>query len=144
MVKGLDGTFLAGGALVVVTLAVAVGAVVSPSLPIIGNGRLALVTVAILGMAACMVGGIGQAPTIGWTNPGVIVGSILGVLALVVIVAGFGVWSSAVQPVGDAVSRLTGAAQVTTEQSAIAALAGIVVVKWIVGVVLALSRTPAV
>jgi hypothetical protein len=143
MMKGLDGTFWAGGALVLVTLAVAIGAVVSPSLPIIGSGRLALVAVAVLGMAACMVAGIGQAPTIGWTHPAVIVGSILGVLALVVILAGLGGWS-VVQPVGDVVARVTGSAEVTIEQSAIVALAGIVVVKWVVGVVLALSRATAV
>jgi hypothetical protein len=140
MIKTLDGTFWAGGALVVVTLAVAVGAVVSPSLPVIGSGRLALIAVAVLGMAACMVAGIGQAPTIGWTHPAVILGSVLGVLALIVILAGLGGWS-VVQPVGDVVARLTGTAQITIEQSAIAALAGIVVVKWAVGAVLALTRT---
>jgi len=140
MLKALDGSFWVGGALVVVTLAVAAGAVLSPSFPIIGNGRLALVAVGILGMAACAVAGIGQAPVIGWTNPAVIVGSVLGVLALLVIAAGFGLWPGVVQPVGDALAKVSGGSALTIEQSAIAALAGIVVIKWIVGVGLAWSR----
>jgi hypothetical protein len=140
MLKALDGSFWAGGALVVVTLAVAAGAVLSPSFPIIGNGRLALVTVGILGMAACAVAGIGQAPAVGWTNPAVVVGSVLGVLALLVIAAGLGVWPGVVQPVGDALAKVSGGSALTTEQSSIAALAGIVVIKWIVGMGLAWSR----
>ncbi len=143
MPKTFDGPFWLGAALALVTVAVAVGAIASPSMPILGSGRLALIGVAVLGMAACMVGGIGQAPTVGWTNPAIVLGSILGVVALLVIVAGFGVLPGVVQPVGDALARATGSAALTVEQSAIAALAGVVVVKWIVGLVLALTRTAA-
>ena len=109
--------------------------------PIIGSGRLALVAVAVLGLASCMVAGIGQAPTIGWTHPAVIVGSLLGVLALIVIVAGLADWSGVVRPVGGVVASVTGAAEVTTVQAAIAALSAIVLVKWFVGIVLAVTRT---
>jgi hypothetical protein len=141
MPRTFDGPFWLGGALSLVTLAVAIGAIATPSLPVIGSGRGAVIAVAILGMAACAVGGIGQAPMIGWTNPGVIVGSVIGVLALVVIVAGFGVWPGLVQPVGDALTRVTGSAALTVEQSAIVTLAGIVLVKWVVGLFVALTRT---
>jgi hypothetical protein len=143
MPRTFDGPFWLGAGLTVATLAIAVGAIVIPSLPLIGSGRGALIAVAVLGMAACAVAGIGQAPTIGWTNPAIIAGSLIGVLALVLIVAGFGVWPGLVQPVGDALTRATGSAALTVEQSAIAALAGIVVVKWVVGLVLALTRTTA-
>ena len=143
MPRTFDGPFWLGAALTLATMAIAVGAIVSPSLPVIGNGRGALIAVAVLGLAACMVAGIGQAPTIGWTNPAIVAGSVIGVLALVVIVAGFGVWPGLVQPVGDALTRATGSAALTVEQSAIAALAGIVAVKWVVGLVLAVSRTTA-
>jgi hypothetical protein len=144
MPRTFDGPFWLGGALTLAALAVAIGAVATPSLAVIGSGRTALIAVAILGMAACAVGGIGQAPTIGWTNPAVVAGSLIGVLALVVIVAGLGVWPSLVQPVGDVVSRATGSAALTVEQSAMAALAGIVAVKWVVGLVVAVTRTTTV
>ena len=144
MPRTFDGPFWLGGALTLAALAVAIGAVATPSLAVIGSGRTALIAVAILGMAACAVGGIGQAPTIGWTNPAVVAGSLIGVLALVVIVAGLGVWPSLVQPVGDFVSRATGSAALTVEQSAMAALAGIVAVKWVVGLVVAVTRTTTV
>lgn len=144
MPRTFDGPFWLGATLTAATLVIAIGAVATPSLAVIGSGRGALLAVAVLGMAACAVGGIGQAPTIGWTNPAIIAGSLIGVLALVVIVAGFGVWPGLVQPVGDALSRATGVAALTIEQSAVATLAGVVVVKWLVGLVLALTRTPAV
>jgi hypothetical protein len=55
--------------------------------PIVGNGAGALVALGIIGIAMCTLGGIGTAQsTLGWTHPLTIIGSILGVAALLVIV----------------------------------------------------------
>jgi len=54
--------------------------------PIVGNGAGALLTLGIIGMAMCTLSGIGTAQaTLGWTHPLTIIGSILGVLALLVV-----------------------------------------------------------
>ncbi len=54
--------------------------------PIVGNGAGALLTLGIIGIAMCTLSGIGSVQsTLGWTHPLTIAGSILGVLALVVV-----------------------------------------------------------
>ncbi len=54
--------------------------------PIVGNGAGALVALGIIGIAMCSLGGIGPTQSaLGWTHPLTIVGSILGVLALLVV-----------------------------------------------------------
>jgi hypothetical protein len=55
--------------LVVLALGVAYGAITDPDLPIVGSGRGALLAVAVLGMAGCGVGGLSQAPVLGWSHP---------------------------------------------------------------------------
>ncbi len=55
--------------------------------PIIGNGAGALVALGIIGIAMCTMSGIGSVQgSLGWTHPLTIIGSILGVAALLVIV----------------------------------------------------------
>jgi hypothetical protein len=55
--------------------------------PIVGNGAGALVVLGLLGIAMCTMSGIGSVQgTLGWTHPLTIIGSILGVAALLVIV----------------------------------------------------------
>ena len=55
--------------------------------PIVGNGAGALLALGILGMAMCTLSGIGSVQsTLGWTHPLTIIGSILGVAALLVVV----------------------------------------------------------
>ena len=55
--------------------------------PILGNGAGALLALGIIGMAMCALSGIGTVQgTLGWTHPLTIVGSILGVAALLVVV----------------------------------------------------------
>jgi len=65
--------------------------------PIVGNGAGALLALGIIGIAMCTLGGIGTVQgtlggigtvqgTLGWTHPLTIVGSILGVAALLVVV----------------------------------------------------------
>ena len=54
--------------------------------PIVGNGAGALLALGIIGIAMCTLGGIGSVQsTLGWTHPLTIAGSILGVLALLVV-----------------------------------------------------------
>jgi len=54
--------------------------------PIVGNGAGALLTLGIIGIAMCTLSGIGSVQsTLGWTHPLTIAGSILGVLALLVV-----------------------------------------------------------
>jgi hypothetical protein len=56
------------------------------NIPIVGNGAGALLVLGIIGIAMCTLSGIGTVqPTLGWTHPLTIAGSILGVLALLVV-----------------------------------------------------------
>jgi hypothetical protein len=55
--------------------------------PIVGNGAGALLALGLIGIAMCTMSGIGTAQsTLGWTHPLTIIGSILGVAALLVVV----------------------------------------------------------
>ncbi len=55
--------------------------------PIVGNGAGALLALGIIGIAMCTLSGIGSVQsTLGWTHPLTIIGSILGVAALLVVV----------------------------------------------------------
>jgi len=55
--------------------------------PLVGNGAGALLALGIIGIAMCTLGGIGTVQgTLGWTHPLTIIGSVLGVAALLVIV----------------------------------------------------------
>jgi hypothetical protein len=55
--------------------------------PIVGNGAGALLALGIIGIAMCTLSGIGSVQgTLGWTHLLTIIGSILGVAALLVIV----------------------------------------------------------
>jgi hypothetical protein len=142
MVGPFDAQFLTGVALVVLALGVAYGAMADPDLPIVGSGRGALLAVAVLGMAGCSVGGLTQAPVLGWSHPYIIVGSALGVVALVVIASGLLEWDLVLRPVAQLVpGRFE--ADVSTVQLAIVALAGVIVVKVLIGVVYTLLATPS-
>jgi hypothetical protein len=141
MVGPFDASFLTGVALVVLALGVAYGAIVNPALPIVGSGRGALLAVAVLGMAGCSVGGLSQAPVLGWSHPYIVLGSMLGVVALVVIVSGLFEWDLALRPVARLVSG-SFAADVSTVQLSIFALAGVIVLKALIGVAYTILATP--
>jgi hypothetical protein len=54
--------------------------------PIVGNGAGALLALGLIGIAMCTLGGIGTTQsTLGWTHPLTVIGSILGVAALLVV-----------------------------------------------------------
>ncbi len=142
MVGPLDVSFLAGVVLVALALVVACAATAHPDLPIVGSGRGALLAVAALGMAGCSVGGLSQAPVLGWSHPYIVVGSILGVVALVVIASGLFEWDLVLRPVAQLVPGSL-AADASAVRLAIVALAGVIVVKALVGVAHTLLATPS-
>jgi hypothetical protein len=138
VVRLFDGTFVAGTVLVILAVALAGAALVRDDLPVVGSGVGALLAVAVLGMAACAVAGISQAPALGWTAPGIVLGIVVGVVALVVVGAGVFGWSAILQPVAGLVpGRTTAPADVRV---AIFALAGLIGLKWIVGVAMAAAN----
>jgi len=141
MVKLFDGTFLAGTLLVALAVAIALLAAAGRELPWVGVGRGALIAVAIVGMAGCAIGGIGQAPSLGWTHPVTIIGILLGIAALAVIGAGLFGWSTVLQPVSGLVPGSTPAGLDETLRVALIALAGVIVIKWLVAVGLATSTS---
>jgi len=141
MVKLFDGTFLAGTLLVALAVAIALLAAAGRELPWVGVGRGALIAVAIVGMAGCAIGGIGQAPSLGWTHPVTIIGILLGIAALAVIGAGLFGWSTVLQPVSALVPGSTPAGLDETLRVALIALAGVIVIKWLVAVGLATSTS---
>ncbi len=54
--------------------------------PIVGNGAGALLALGVIGIVMCTMSGIGSVQgTLGWTHPLTIIGSILGVAALLVV-----------------------------------------------------------
>lgn len=129
--------FVLGTAGVIVTLWLAWMALTSESVPVVGSARGALIAIAIVGMAACAVGGIGQAPIIGWTHPITIFGAVVGVLALILAGAGIFGWDALLRPAAGFVP-MGSAIAATTERVAIGLLAAVIAVKWVVGIPLAL------
>jgi hypothetical protein len=128
-------SFGAGTLGVAVTLWLAWIALTSDAVPVVGTARGALIAMAVVGMAACAIAGIGQAPVIGWTHPISIIGSVFGVVAIVLVAAGLFGWDGLVRPVASFVPS-TATLELTTERLAIVALAAVVAVKWVVGVAL--------
>ena len=56
------------------------------NVPIVGSGAGALLALGIIGVVMCSLGGIGPTQSaLGWTHPLTIIGSILGLLALLVV-----------------------------------------------------------
>ena len=129
-------SFVMGTILVIVTLWLAWVALTNESVPIVGSARGALIAIAVVGMAACAVAGIGQAPIVGWAHPITIFGIIVGVLALVIAAAGLFGWDAILSPVAGIVPVGSSVAA-TTERLAIGALAALIVAKWVVGIPLA-------
>lgn len=133
MVKLFDTTFFVGSFLVLAALAVAFLALTRNDLPLVGTGVGALVTVAVIGMAGCAVGGISQAPTLGWTAPTIVLGVVLGVVALAIVGAGIFGWSAILEPIGRFVPGPATTA-VTAVRTAIFALGVLIAAKWLVAV----------
>ena len=132
MVKLFDATFFVGSFLVLGALVLAAVALTRDDVPIVGTGVGALIAVALIGMAGCAVGGISQAPVLGWTAPTIVLGVVLGMLALLIIAAGVFGWTGVLAPIAGLVpGQATPASAVRT---AIFALAVLIAVKWAIAV----------
>jgi hypothetical protein len=138
MVKLFDSTFILGSVLVIAALAIAIAALMKLDLPIVGAGAGALLAVAVIGMAGCAVGGISQAPTLGWTAPTVILGTVLGIAALLVIGAGLFGWAPVLEPIARFVPSQI--APLTSAQTAIFALAALITTKWVIAIGMAVAN----
>jgi hypothetical protein len=132
MVRLFDTTFITGSVLVLLALGVAFLALTRNELPVIGTGIGALIAVAVIGMAGCAVAGISQAPTLGWTAPTILFGTVLGIVALVIIAAGAFGWTAVL----DLIARVVPfqAVTATPVATAIFALATLITVKWVVAI----------
>jgi len=137
MVKLFDTTFLSGSALVLLALGVAFLAIRGEPLPIIGSGVGALLAVAVIGMAGCAVGGISQAPALGWTAPTIVFGTVLGIVAILIVVAGVFAWTPVLEPIARFVPGQAGVATPVT--TAIFALGVLIAVKWVVAIGMAIA-----
>jgi len=135
MAKTFDATFLAGSVLVIAALVVAALALTRDELPLVGTGVGALLAVAAIGMAGCAIGGISQAPVVGWTTPTIVLGIVLGAIALVIVAAGAFGWSGILQPIAQFVPG--NAATLTPARTAVFALAVLIAVKWLIGIAMA-------
>ena len=135
MVRLFDATFILGTALVVFALGIALAAVTRDDLPVVGTGAGAVLAVAVIGMAGCAVGGISQAPVVGWTTPTIILGVVLGIVALVVVAAGIFGWTNVLQPVAQLMPG--NASTVTPARTAVAALGVLIAAKWLIATVMA-------
>jgi hypothetical protein len=141
MLKSLDVSFLTGAFFVALAVVLAYAARTNPFLPVIGSGRGALIAVAVIGMAGCAVGGLSSAPVLGWTHPVIVLGSVLCAVALFIIAAGLFGWDALLRPIVQLApgSLALGA---STEGLAITALAVLIVVKWVIGIGMTLTRAP--
>jgi len=137
MVKLFDTTFLTGSALVLLALGVAALAITRQDLPLIGTGVGALLAVAVIGMAGCAVGGISQAPALGWTAPTIVFGTVLGIVAILIVVAGVFAWTPVLEPIARFVPGQAGVATPVT--TAIFALGVLIAVKWVVAIGMAIA-----
>ena len=131
MVKLFDATFLVSTFLVVVALAIAFAAVTRDDLPLIGTGVGALVVVAVIGMAGCAVGGISQAPAVGWTSPTIVLGIVLGVISIAIVAAGTFGWDGVLQPITQLVPGQA-AINLTPARTATFALGALIGLKWLI------------
>lgn len=140
MTKPFDASFFIGLFFVAASIAVAAYVVSGRTLPVFGAGRGPLIAVAIVGMTGCAVAGISQATSLGWTDPLIVFGSVVGVIALAVIGAGLFGWDGIVRPVAALVpGGSLGAA--STEDLALVAITGIIALKFVVNLVVAVVRS---
>jgi hypothetical protein len=131
VVKLFDATFLLSTLLAGAALAIAFAAVTRDDLPLVGTGVGALITVALIGMAGCAVGGISQAPIVGWTSPTILLGIVLGVIAIAIVGAGLFGWDGVLQPITQLVPGHA-ATTLTPARTATFALGALIAFKWLI------------
>jgi len=131
MPKVFDASFVGGTVLMLIALGLAWAVVSRTELPVLGAGAGVLLAVGIVGMASCAVGGIGTVTEFDLTQPRILIGTVLGILALLIVVAGLLGWTAPFQPL---VQLVPGeAATVSAAQLAALALAILIAAKWLIG-----------
>lgn len=126
-----------GGLFVLVAVVVAIVSLGGSPLPVVGAGRGALLAVAAIGVTGCVVIGISGSAQPGGINPlGGIVQLALWIVVFVVMGAGLFDWDGLLRPVAAVVPG--GLVAATTVQLAVAALASLFVVKYVVNIGFAL------
>jgi hypothetical protein len=114
-------------ALIVVTL------LANVRLPLLGSDRAAFISLVVVGMAMCGLGGIGRAQsTLGWTDPVTLVGIVVGSLALVLIAAVLAGRADFLAPVAALVGG-TSTAESSMDRAATLVLGGLIALKWAIG-----------
>ena len=130
MLKAFDASFFGGTALMLIALGLAWAAVSRTELPLLGTGAGVLIAVGVVGMASCAVGGIGAVTEFDLTQPHILVGTVLGIVAILIVVAGLLGWTAPFQPL---VQLVPGeAATVSAVQLASLALAILIAAKWLI------------
>ena len=140
LARPFEASFFIGLLFVIAAVAVAARAITGSSLPLVSSDRGALIAVAVIGMAGCAIAGVSQAAPLGWTHPVIVVGSILGVVALAVLAAGVFGWDGIVRPVGALAPGGTLAAA-NTEQLALVAITALIAVKFVINLGFAVARS---
>ena len=136
MGKLFDATFLGGTILAVLAVGLAWAAVTRVELPVLGSGAWLLLAIGVVGLASCAVGGSGTVPEFDITQPRILIGTVLGVVAIVIVIAGLLGWTAPFQPL---VQLVPGeAASVSAVQLASLARAGLIATKWVIATGLAL------
>ena len=132
------GAQVVGGLLVIVAVGLTLATLGGRPLPVVGAGRGALLAVAALGTSGCVTIGLSQATQPGGIDPlSGVLQSALWVIVFVVVAAGLLGWDGLLRPLA---GLAPGGALIaaTTSQLAVAALAALFVVKYVVNLAFAL------
>lgn len=141
MLREFDGSFWAGTALVALALAIVAAVATSTPIPVLGSGRLALLAVGGLGLAACMAVGSGTTVVDGKTvfdvtAPVTFVGMVFGLVAFALVVVGLVGFEPILRPVGQLLPGAIAGGEGGVQRVAIVALGVLIATKWLIGLVL--------
>jgi hypothetical protein len=141
MFRTFDGTFWIGSLLVGLALAIVVATMRSVEVPILGNGRLALLAVGLLGLAACTTVGSMTTPGeasqfVDWSRPTSVFGLAMGLLATAILIVGLIGIEPVFRPLAQMVPAAVATGEGAAQRLAIVALGAIIAAKWIVGIAL--------
>jgi len=130
---GINTSSIIGTGLGAIAVVVAVLVFLNRPVLFISGDRAGFLTLAVVGFAMCAVAGIGNTQaTLGWTHPVTFVGIILGTAALALVVIVLTGHSSTLTTFGNVFSQGTVSA-VSGDRVAFYLLAGIILVKWVLG-----------
>jgi len=129
------GNAFAANALGILAMIIVVGLLANIRLPLLGSDRDAFIALLIVGMTMCALGGIGRAQsTLGWTDPVTIVGIVIGSAALVLAATVLTGRAGFLAPVAAVVGGTT-TLESATYRTATMVLAGLMAMKWAIGLV---------